>query len=275
MLPQRFQGIERSCREGWELARNVRGYLSEREANCIMIAAALSPARGANVEIGSFMGRSTVCLAHICKTYGLGKVVAIDPHTSPSETDPDLGTERTSLDRFRQNLDQAALADQVDVRVDFSSAAGKAWSSPIRFLWIDGDHTYEAARNDILMFKRHLVPGGLLLMHDVLGTHYGSLRAFVEEVLDSHEFGAAGFCGSIGWAQFQPAKDAGFPTRLRRKLLAIPARQLIPVAKSGKGLTGWNKLRYKLWRPLAPHGRITPLAFWKKIYAGGLSTSTA
>jgi hypothetical protein len=43
---------------------------------------------------------------------------------------------------------------------------------------------------------------------------------------------------------------------MRRGLLRFPAAQLIPVAASGRGLVGWNKLRYKFWRPLAPHGPV-------------------
>ena len=55
-----------------------------------MAAAALAPARGKNLEIGSFKGRSTVGIAYVTRELGLGRVVAVDPHTSPSSTDPDL-----------------------------------------------------------------------------------------------------------------------------------------------------------------------------------------
>jgi hypothetical protein len=41
-------------------------------------------------------------------------------------------------------------------------------------------------------------------------------------------------------------------------LLAVPARQLIPVARrADRGLHGWNKFLYKIWRPLAPHGDVS------------------
>lgn len=263
MIPESEQ-IEEDCDEGWRLASQARGYLSANEARCVMIAAALSPAEGANVEIGSFMGRSTICLAHICTRYGLGKIVAIDPHTSPSTTDPDLGTETTSYDQFLRNLRNAKLEDQVEPRVGYSTEVVKEWKDPIRFLWIDGDHTYEGARADVRLYKPFLSPGALVLMHDVLGTHYGSLRTFVEEILESDDFGAAGYCGSIGWAQYAPGGTSRV-RKMRKKLLAIPARQIIPVAKSGRGLVGMNKLRYKIWRPLAPHGAMSARAMARRI----------
>ena len=93
-------------------------------------------------------------------------------------------------------------------------------------------------------------------MHDVLGTFEGSLRVFVEEVLGCDDFGSAGFSGSIGWAQYRPDQGASLYYRLRRGLLSIPTRRLIPVAQRGRDLRGWSKYVYKFWRPLAPHGDV-------------------
>src|SRR5256885_6719270 len=85
-----------------------------------MPAAAGAPAAGAIVEIGSFKGRSTVGLAYVAQRYGLVSGVAIDPHTSPSTTDPDLGTDQSSYDEFQENLRRAGVAGAVDCRRAFS-----------------------------------------------------------------------------------------------------------------------------------------------------------
>lgn len=95
------------------------------------------------------------------------------------------------------------------------------------------------------MFKPFLADGAVVAMHDVLGTFEGSLRVFVEDLLESDEFGPAGFSGSIGWAQFRPRDGHALGHRMRRRLLAISARRLIPVAQSGRNLAGWNKYVYK------------------------------
>ncbi|HEY5085778.1 MAG TPA: class I SAM-dependent methyltransferase [Gemmatimonadaceae bacterium] len=216
---------------------------------------AACPAVGANVEIGSFKGRSTIGLAHIAIKLGLGAVTAIDPHTAPASTDPDLKGALSSYDDFVRNVATAGVASTVDARRAFSQDVAKDWCEPIRFLWIDGDHTYEGALRDVEMFKPFLVDGAVVAMHDVLGTFEGSLRVFIEEILDCDSFGPAGFSGSIGWAQYRPRDGAERKFRLRRKLLSIPARRLLPVAVSG-GLVGWNKYAYKFWRPLAPHGDV-------------------
>lgn len=264
-LPKAFSDLPKLSSRTWELARQAKGYLSEREGRFIMAAAALSPAAGANVEIGSFMGRSTICIASVCKHYGLGPVTAIDPHTAPAATDPDLQGKESSFSEFMRNLGDARVTDAVVIERKLSTEVALGWSSPIRFLWIDGDHTYRGAKADVANFRRFLVPGAILAMHDVLGTHYGSLRVFVEEVLGSAEFGPAGYSGSIGWAQYRPQDGASLRFRVARKLLAIPCRRLMPIAKAGRDLQGLNKLRYKIWRPLAPHGPVNIKRFARRI----------
>ncbi|HEX9127971.1 MAG TPA: class I SAM-dependent methyltransferase [Gemmatimonadaceae bacterium] len=221
-----------------------------------MAAAALAPARGKNLEIGSFKGRSTVGIAYVTRELGLGPVVAVDPHTSPATTDPDLRGKTTSYEDFVTNLRTAGVLKDVEIKRTYSHELASEWRDPIRFLWIDGDHTYEGAKADIDMFKPHLADGAIVAMHDVLGTFEGALRVFVEEILESDDFGPAGFSGSIGWAQYRPGDGRRF--RNRRRLLAVPARRLIPVAqRADRGLHGWNKFLYKFWRPLAPHGTVS------------------
>ncbi|HEY3133490.1 MAG TPA: class I SAM-dependent methyltransferase, partial [Gemmatimonadaceae bacterium] len=241
-----LQRIEEIIDSGWRLVAPTTGYLSEREARFVMAAAALAPAEGKNLEIGSFKGRSTVAIAYVTGELGLGKVVAVDPHTSPASTDPDLRGrgQTTSYDDFVANLQTARVLDRVEIKRAFSHDLAREWKEPIRFLWIDGDHTYEGAKADLEMFKPCLADGAIVAMHDVLGTFEGALRVFVEEVLDRDDFGPAGFSGSIGWAQYRPRDGARF--RWRRRLLAIPGRKLIPVARrADQGLHGWNKFLYK------------------------------
>ncbi len=251
-MPADFDSL---CHSVWPVVRSTPGYLSEREARFLMLATACSPTSGSIVEIGSFKGRSTIAIASVAKHYGLGPVIAVDPHTAPAITDPELH-EATSYDEFIANLTRAGVEDVVQPKRMYSRDLAPKLDGPIRFLWIDGDHTMTGAREDVRLFRSFLEPGSVLAMHDVLGTWEGSLRVFCEDVLGSDDFGPAGFCGSIGWAQYRP-KD-GRRYRLRRWLLAYPAKKLIRVAQTGRGLVGFHKYWYKFWRPLAPHGAADP-----------------
>ncbi len=138
----------------------------------------------------------------------------------------------------------------------YSRELADGWSRSIRFLWIDGDHTYRGAKEDIDLFRGHLVPGAIVALHDVLHTFEGPVRVFVEELLASDAFGPAGLCGSIGWAQYRP-RD-GTRWRGARRALSRRVARLIPFVRGGRQPTGLRKLRYKLWRGLVPHTAVEP-----------------
>lgn len=188
---------------------------------------------------------------------------AVDPHTAPSSTDPDLHGQASSFDDFLASLDRAGVSDIVEPRRMYSRDLAPEFDQSLRMLWIDGDHTLAGAREDIRLFLPRLVAGGILAMHDVLGTWPGSLRAFCEEVLDSDDFGPAGFCGSIGWAQHRPGDGERF--RALRQRLSWPARRIIPIAERSTDLRGMDVYRYKLWRAMAPHGDVDASAFVKLV----------
>src|SRR6185295_9863918 len=111
-----------------------------------------------------------------------------------------------------------------------SSDLARSWDRAIRVLWIDGDHTYAGAKQDLDLFLPHLVDGGIIAFHDVLHSFEGPIRVFVEDVLRSDRFGPAGFCGSIGWAQHRPRAGSATPFREGRLGLARRASRLIPLS---------------------------------------------
>src|SRR2546430_16644945 len=137
-------GFRAVCDDAWRLVNGTPGFLREREARFLMLAAAAAPADGAIVEIGSFKGRSTVGLAYVARRYGLGSVVAIDPHTSPPTTDPDLASGSSPYDEFQENLRRAGVAEAVDCRLAFSQEGAPYWIRRIRLHSRDGVHLYES-----------------------------------------------------------------------------------------------------------------------------------
>jgi predicted O-methyltransferase YrrM len=74
-------------------------------------------------------------------------------------------------------------------RHERSDEAVKTWSEPIDFLFIDGDHDYEAVRRDYEDWSPHVTPDGTLAFHDALlgpswmDESFGSAR-FVQELRD-------------------------------------------------------------------------------------------
>jgi hypothetical protein len=93
-------------------------------------------------------------------------------------------------------------------------------------------------------------------IHDTLNVFSGPIRVFVEDILRSNQFGAAGFCHSIAWSQFRPEDGGKF--REQRAWLERVAAPLIPFVKDDQELHGLTKLRYKLKRSRVPRKAVSP-----------------
>ena len=143
------------------------------------------------VEIGSYHGRSTCCLALGCKG-SERRVFAIDSF----DGGPDL-PKAESFARFRSNIERLQLAEYVQPIVGLSTEVAKTWGKPIHFLFVDGSHLYDDVMADFASFFPHVAPGGLVAFHDVDKSFPGVLKAWQEtfEVKLVH----TGRCATLGY----------------------------------------------------------------------------
>jgi predicted O-methyltransferase YrrM len=236
----------------------VEGYLSEREIKFLILLAACPTTQGEILEIGSFKGKSTIVLAKSAALTERAKVVAVDPLTSPSITDPDLKGDNSSSKDFRDNLRKAGVEEFVEFHQTCSYDLAQAWDRPIRLLWIDGDHTYSGTKLDFKLFSEHLANGAIVAIHDVLHEFEGCIRVFLEDILLSSHFGPTGFCGSIGWSQY--FSDCSIVRKYQPQKLKLYRRlsPLTPYVTFNQGIKGWTKIKYKLRRARVPHSEINP-----------------
>ncbi|EME31166.1 glycosyl transferase family 2 [Galdieria sulphuraria] len=80
------------------------------------------------------------------------------------------GDDREWLFRtFQDNLKRYELDEQVIIHRMSSTEAVKSWNAPIAFLYIDGDHEYEAVLQDFENWSKFLLPGALISFDDVPG----------------------------------------------------------------------------------------------------------
>jgi predicted O-methyltransferase YrrM len=254
--------------KAWEATGRVPGYLLENEARFLGFLAACTPAKGRIVEIGSFKGRSTVMLAKVAAHYGLGQVVAIDPHNfnlsvKTEEAPETLARRASTKDDFLNSLRTAGVTEHVEFHHALSKNVSSSWDEPIRLLWIDGDHTYAGAKDDFDGFAPHVNPGGVIALHDALNAFSGPIRVFVEQMLRSNQFGGAGFVHSIAWAQFRPNDGEKF--REKRERLGRRASRLLPFVKDAVELRGFRKKLYKLHRSRIPR-KLPGVADWATIF---------
>ena len=158
------------------VAQATRGFLPDDEAEALR-AAALGAPTGLWLEIGTYCGKSTVHLGSAARTTG-SALVTLDHHRGSEENqpgwewhdaslvDPHTGRLET-LPHLRHTLWDAGLDDVVSVLVATTQQVGRWWTSPLALLFLDGNHTEQVAQHDYAAFARHLLPGGLLLVHDV------------------------------------------------------------------------------------------------------------
>lgn len=168
-LAERFAGVE-----GW--LSPVEGYLLYRLARD-------GQGRGAIVEIGSWMGRSTAWLAAGSQAAGREKVHAVDVFNGgPMLRELDvIRQEGTTYHRFAENLERLGLFGQVEPVVSESAAAARSWKhGPIRLLFIDGDHSHAAVRQDLDLWSPHLAVGGQVVFDDASETYPGVLQVVAQ-----------------------------------------------------------------------------------------------
>jgi predicted O-methyltransferase YrrM len=256
-LPENF---DNTLKDTLDIARGIEGYLTEREMRFLFLLSACPTTEGSVLEIGSFKGKSTVILAKASPS----KVVAVDPLTSPSVTDPDLKGKASGMKEFQENLEISGVKDKVEFHQLFSYELAKDWNRTLRLLWIDGDHTYQGTKTDFDLFSKFLKDRAIIAFHDVLAFN-GPLRVFMEDVLLSDRFGPSGIVGTIGWAQYLTDKKQALRYKEERLKLYLKLSRIIPLVSSEKPLHGLRKLKYKLLRAGIPHSELSPEEWISKV----------
>lgn len=132
-------------------------------------------AKGAAVlEIGSYCGRSTVCMAETAAS-----IVSIDPHDS-SAIEP--YPRKNTFGTFALNI--AGLQCEVTPIVSrFEDVYRFLAERSFDLVFIDGDHSYEACRRDLQWAARLVRPHGHVVVHDY-GTGYPQLQEVTKAVRD-------------------------------------------------------------------------------------------
>jgi predicted O-methyltransferase YrrM len=214
--------------DAWAVAGSIPGWLHEEHA-AVLWAVITEEHLSTIVEIGSYLGRSTVMLGLAAKRLGdpSATVVAIDPHTGDRQQLERLGLDALpTLELFRLHITGAGLSDTVDTQVARSDEVAISWTRSIDLLYIDGWHSYDAVRADARHFARLLAPRGLVCFDDF--AEYAEVR---RGVVDS--------CAELGLTLYGTVFGQAWAGRPRRPPVsvarAIRVTRMSPVG-SGEAL---------------------------------------
>lgn len=155
----------------------VKGFLAVDEAEALFRYADTLASKAPVLEIGSYCGKSTIYIGTACKNSG-SVCYALDHHRGSEEHqqgeeyhdgelfDPSVGLVDT-FKEFRKNIRAADLEDTVIPIVSSSKIASQGWHTPLSMVFIDGGHSMEAAMTDYQSWASHVIPGGVLAIHDL------------------------------------------------------------------------------------------------------------
>jgi predicted O-methyltransferase YrrM len=220
-------------RPALDAAAHVDGYTSELELSLLYHLARAADGPGRVIEIGSYLGRSTIVLARAAIDSGREPVVAVDPHTSA------LGFEGEQVvdtkEQFLSNIREAGVESHVDLRHRTSTDAARDWDGePVRLHFVDGWHTHEAVLEDVRSWKPFFTDRCCVVFDDYLPIP--GVRAGVDELAAAGEIGPArlivGKMVAFGPADILRAVPAppGARTlsRVNPKMLDIAVKALAP-----------------------------------------------
>jgi predicted O-methyltransferase YrrM len=159
-----------------DIARAAPGFMPDDEGLALHAAGLRAARHGPLLEIGTYCGKSAVYLGAAAQARG-SVLFTIDHHRGSEEHQPGQsyhdplfvdGTGRVdTFPAFRATIARAGLEDNVVALVGESHAISAHWSTRLALVFIDGSHSRAAAHRDYEDWAPRVVPGGLLVVHDV------------------------------------------------------------------------------------------------------------
>ncbi len=176
----------------------VEGFLEEKEGEFLYnIAKDCKGKKGAIVEIGSWKGKSTICLGKGSKAGNKVKIYAIDPHRDTSTQE--CYQVKTSYEEFKNNIRDAGVDDIIFPILKTSKETAKIFHEPIEFLFIDSEHDYEDVKLDFQLWYPKVIYTGFIAFHD---SGFSGPRKVIEKyVLLSKHFKFMSIIDSILFVQ--------------------------------------------------------------------------
>ncbi|MEQ8232065.1 MAG: class I SAM-dependent methyltransferase [Gammaproteobacteria bacterium] len=183
----------------WPEIDTVPGFLAPNQERCLFDLVSALPQDALVLEVGSFLGRSTVSMAFACRN-SERRIFAVDTFEGNAH-DFVKGKNKIHWEGdsffpvFWQHLRERGLDRHVIPLRATSLAIARCWGKPLDMIYLDGSHQYEDVVAEIDAFVPWLKPGGCVAMHDVIEGWPGVYRAWNEKL--ANELVDQGHVGSL------------------------------------------------------------------------------
>jgi predicted O-methyltransferase YrrM len=205
-------------------SRNSEALLSAGEQTLLYQLAREVPAGGTIVELGSWMGGSTIMLAAGSLSGPRAKVSAVDCFALISETSleyadrvPEEGPDYFA--RFQSNIRRAGVESVVEPIRSLTTPAARAWQGPpIDLLFIDANHYYEDVARDFIEWAVHCAVGSICVFHDYERIGAPGVRKFVDRAIARGLLKDVEFVDSIAYGRLTTTDRGEIEGRLKYRL---------------------------------------------------------
>lgn len=163
-------------------ALEIEGWMSNRELEFLA-----DIARDAELilEAGCYLGRSTRALTDNCK----GTVYSVDPYSGPYYQDNNkflkhIGDEH--YEKFKRNLADHLISGKLKHTrtefVNFQHNDKYHHEYNFDFIFLDGDHRYDAVKSDVLHAITLASKNGIIAGHDYTHSDWPGVKKAVDEI---------------------------------------------------------------------------------------------
>lgn len=184
-----MEGCKMNIQKCINIISQIPGWLSALEQTALIhLPLFVDHLPGSIVEIGSFQGKSTVCLGlgSLCLTTTKRPIYAIDPFDHEMYTgwirEYEQKRVNSYFDSFWANIKNAGLEHMVIPIRKLSHQAYQDCPKSIAALFIDGDHSYQGVKHDIDHYVSRVISGGYIAFHDYTNTNEPGVKKAVDEL---------------------------------------------------------------------------------------------
>lgn len=146
-----------ACPEG----KNVQTHLTIQEKYQLRKIAISLPPKTIAVEIGSYLGASSIYIANGLKKVSESALYCIDTWQNDAMSEGN----RDTYSLFKKNTQR--YESIITPLRGSSEEVGKGFDRAIDFLFVDGDHSYEGVKLDVDSWFDKVKPGGIVAFHDI------------------------------------------------------------------------------------------------------------
>lgn len=163
-------------RTAYELS-DWQGYLTHAEIDAMKELVSELPTNAVIAKIGAGAGTDTLAILEASKDL---VIFSIDIAAGEQ---PELTNEHLRLAETGYDKTGCVIRIWGDSKI-----VGKRWPIPIDWLHIDGDHSEEGIKGDLIAWFRHVKPMGFISFHDYDDPHWPAVKSIVDLYMREQTF---------------------------------------------------------------------------------------